>query len=153
MNKERLTKLADFVEANAVDNTFNMTTFFSKNTSKPEDLRNKCGTTACLAGWGCLVPEFNKEGYKAKLYDVTRPELGIVPVYNDKIMFDALKDFFDLTPEQAHYLFGEYSDLEDTVSRIDDGVELAVSRIRDFVATGKVVWEAPDPDYAEDKEC
>lgn len=151
MNKERLTILADFVEANAVDNKFNMMTFFSRKATDPEDLRNKCGTTACLAGWGCLVPEFKKEGYKAKLYDVTRPELGIVPTYNDKIMFDALEDFFDLTPEQTSYLFGEYSDLEDTVSRDNDGVELAVSRIRNFVATGKVAWEEPDPDYEE--EC
>lgn len=144
MNKERLLKLADFVEANAVDNKFNMMTFFSRNTTNPEDLRYKCGTTACLAGWGCLVPEFKRDGYVAKLYDITRPDLGIVPTYDGKIMFDALEAFFDLTYEQASYLFGEYSDLGDNLPRDDDGVEIAVSRIRDFVATGKLNWEVED---------
>lgn len=152
MNKERLLKLADFVEANAVDNTFNMTSYFSKNVRKPEDLQHNCGTTACLAGWGCLVPEFKQAGYHAELYEPARPDLGIIPVYGDFRMFEALKAFFDLKYSQSLYLFGEYADEDETVSRADEGVEQAVARIRDFVATGEMNWEEPDPDYDEDKE-
>jgi hypothetical protein len=152
MNKERLSKLADFVEANAVDNKFSMRSFFSRDAHKAEDLRNKCGTTACLAGWGCIIPEFNREGYSAVLYDVTHPEYGIVPTYNGKMMFDALENFFDLNAEQAQYLFGEYDDRGETLPRDKDGVELAVSRIRNFIATGKVVWEEYDSDYCDEED-
>ena len=148
MNKERLLKLADFVEANAVDNNFNMTTYFSRNVRKPEDLQHNCGSTACLAGWGCLVPEFKQAGYHAELYDSTRPNLGIVPVYGDHKMFDALMRFFDLKYSQSLYLFGEYADEDETVSRADEGVEQEVTRIRDFVATGEMKWD--DSNYSED---
>jgi hypothetical protein len=152
MHKERLLKLADFVEANAVDNKFNMRSFFSRDAHKAEDLRTKCGTTACLAGWGCIIPEFNQAGYKAELHNPLHPEFGIVPTYNGKEMFGALEDFFDLNEEQAQYLFGEYSDQDETLPRDEDGVELAVSRIRNFVATGKVAWEEPDPDYYDEED-
>ena len=144
MNKERLLKLADFVEANAVDNNFNMTSYFSRGVTKPEDLRHNCGTTACLAGWGCLVPEFRQAGYRAELYDLQRPQLGIVPVYMGRTMFDALQDFFDLSYTASLYLFGEYADADETISREEEGVEQAVARIRKFVATNSVAWEEPE---------
>lgn len=150
MNKKRLLKLADFVEANAVDNTFNMTSYFSRGVTKPEDLRHNCGTTACLAGWGCLVPEFKQAGYHAQLYDLNMPHLGIVPVYMGRTMFDALQDFFDLSYTASLYLFGEYADADETVSREEEGVEQAVARIRDFVATGELKWD--DSDYNDNEE-
>jgi len=143
MNKDRLLKLADFVEANAVDNKFNMTTYFSNSVTKPEDLQHNCGTIACLAGWGCLVPEFRKDGYHTELYDLINPQLGIVPAYNGKKMFDALQDFFEISAQESFYLFGEYADDEETVSRNNEGVEQAVARLRDFVATGLMHWAEP----------
>lgn len=44
MNRERLSELADAIEAGREDLDFNMV-----------DWIDDCGTTACIAGWACAV--------------------------------------------------------------------------------------------------
>ena len=144
MNKERLIALADFVDKQVDPKQFNMSRFFSKlvDKDKPEI---KCGTTACLAGWACTMPEFQKDGLKVGIWESYHTDMS-VPLYQGLQSFRALALFFDLTAEQAEYLFGEYNDQEETRERHDDDIPTATGRIRSLVATGVCNWEKPDPD-------
>ena len=148
MNKERLIALADFVDKQVDPKQFSMRLFFSDlvDKNKPEI---RCGTTACLAGWACTMPEFQKDGLKVGIWSSGHSQMA-VPMFEGLESFSALEQFFDLTEEQAYYLFGEYSDIEETRGRRDDDVPTATGRIRSLVATGVCNWEEPDPDFYEE---
>ena len=149
MNKERLLKLADYVDDNVSPLKFSMSSFFSRSVTKLDDLHS-CGTTACLAGWACNIPEFQKAGLATKVYSQFNPY--VVPSYEGSETFTAMEKFFDLTEEQAEYLFGEYSDQGETIDRKNERPEDATRRIRRLVETGVCEWEESDDSYDEDQE-
>lgn len=95
MNKERLIALADFVDKQVDPEKFSMRRFFSQlvDKDKPEI---KCGTTACLAGWACTMPEFQKDGLKVGIWSGYTTDMS-VPLYQGLESFEALTLFFDHT--------------------------------------------------------
>lgn len=93
MNKERLLKLADFLDTVPAEK-FDLRTW-------------QCGTTACAVGWACTMPEFQDEG----LVLANRwPDFIPFPMYIGYTCWTAVKQFFELTSVNADHLFdaGEY---------------------------------------------
>ena len=140
MNKERLITLADWVDKNVKEKEFDMRRFFSYDVNELSDLTNKCGTTACLAGWAAVIPEFARAGYHVENMNSVFVT-GLTIVYDGADGFNALGKFFDLDEEQVDYIFGEYDDRDETITRDDDSPSTATARIRQFVADGKCNWQ------------
>src|ERR1700761_6458139 len=65
--KDRLLKLADFLEHSVPQARFNMT-FFADG-----DLAHDCGTAGCAAGWATQIPEFQAEGFHLEMHQFTWP--------------------------------------------------------------------------------
>lgn len=69
MNKERLLKLAEFLETNPqIEGHFDLAVWRkainldpAKNLVTDEQLHS-CGTSACAVGWACSMPEFQAKG-------------------------------------------------------------------------------------------
>jgi hypothetical protein len=122
MNKDNLTLLADYLEANIQDKDFDMRLFSDGDHSEkaPEGI---CGTVACALGWAPMV----------------------IPPVEDDYDGDAMFDYhtyaervFNLTGEQFHWCFnGSWVEYQQTAKE-------AVERIRHLVSTGEVgeiPWE------------
>ena len=112
MNVERLGTLAKFLRA-VPPERFNMDTWVEKST---DNGKVACGYAACAMGWACMIPEFRKDGLK--LY-------GVEPEYNNETGFEVAMEFFDISYENAEYLFSPetYDDNVETkevIQRIDD---------------------------------
>lgn len=99
MNKERLLRIADklvgagpYVEVGPVP---------------PEkfDMTQWCGKAACAVGHACVDPWFNERGLK--LGD--GPGIWPSPKYKGCSGFNATSRFFDISFEEATYLFTEHS--------------------------------------------
>jgi hypothetical protein len=118
VNKERLSRLADFVEENVEPARFNMNVWYS--------VEEGCGMAACLGGWATHVPEFRVAGFRLRPYDGSpsyeKPDGGVV--YG----FGACQAFFELDGQTTMGLFSP--------SSYEPGVSLAtvVKRVRDLVA-------------------
>lgn len=73
----------------------------------------KCGTTACAIGWACSDPSFNEQGLRMTHFS----HLGEHTLYCPILRFgnrkeegwDAVTQFFDITREQADYLFANWT--------------------------------------------
>lgn len=121
--KRRLLKLADFL-AKLPDNCeFDMDDF-------ARDIENgqpKCGTPACAAGWGAVIPAFQRAGYR-----LTRYQHGCVtPTFDGATGFDALRQFFDMTDYEVTKAFDNYD--PDTEEKQPDDPKAAAERIRNLV--------------------
>lgn len=84
-----------------------------------------CGTTCCAIGFATLDPLFNREGFK---YWVN--SLGtLAPLYRELTGWTAVSKFFEITGEEADYLFSQdkYSNGNNTVP------SEVVSRIEAFI--------------------
>lgn len=102
----RLTVLADFIPAQATRENFSMRHWgirFVASLQKRtlDTYSTDCGTTACAAGWACMVPSFQKEG-------LIMGENG--PEYLEYVGHTALQEFFGLTREQEAFLFDSFDD-------------------------------------------
>lgn len=62
-----------------------------------EGIAHTCGSTACALGWAALYPPFNKLGL---VFDEA------VPTFGEAQEFGAGRDFFCLTKDETHLLFG-----------------------------------------------
>jgi len=131
MNKERLLRLADFLEKKVAEEKFYMGTWATK-----EDI-NTCGTSACAMGWATKIPEFAAEGLHLGKSD--HPLGGgpiITPRYAGRAGFAAASTFFDISDRAALWLFSDYEkDVDDghRIEREEDTPYNAANRIREFV--------------------
>lgn len=136
MNKKRLLKLADLLEADAKNKNgimFDMGTFgWVEDEKKPVS----CGTQACAMGLAGLSGAFKRAGLAAQIH-----ENGSVGFrWNGRKVlsgFTAAERLFEIGSYEANDLFGSES------VQINGGqgaaAELAVAkRIRQFVKTGEL---------------
>jgi hypothetical protein len=99
MHKERLTRLADFLDGLGPDQ-FSIYSWVHNpgEGEKP----GGCGTVACAAGWACTLPDFNAVGFDF-------PVFGYKPTYRTPSKLysgdEALCKFFGLTLEQSGDIF------------------------------------------------
>jgi len=84
MNKRRLLKLADLLEADAKNKKgvkFDLGTWGNLNEGTPEEEVISCGTTACAAGLAAMSGAFKKEGLGYRLvpywHDLGKSEIRI----------------------------------------------------------------------------
>lgn len=131
MNKERLLRLADFLEKEVPEKKFNMKTFFSDNVNSLYDLQHKCGTTACALGWMCVIPEFRALGWNRNVRN------GL-PALGNLRGFDAANHFFDISIGTSRHFFDfdgydENGDQTD-IYRHDERPRDVARRIRAYVA-------------------
>ena len=131
MNKKRLLKLADLLEADA------------KNAKGVKfDLRNwgdttegkkvvSCGTTACAMGLAVASKAFSRQGLQG--YSRVNP---LCPLYEGKVGFEAAARLFDINMDASFFLFSDDNYPKNRV-RGATGERYVAKRIRDFVA-GKV---------------
>lgn len=81
MNKERLNKLADFLDT-VPEAKFDLETWrvnaqgreaFDESTDNDHLLNLDCGTRGCAVGWACAMPEFQAQGLTWGLRGPTVP--------------------------------------------------------------------------------
>lgn len=134
MNKERLLRLADFLEKEVTEAKFRMSTWSTK-----EDI-NVCGTSACAMGWATKIPEFAALGlYLGKSDSPFGGAPIITPRYAGRAGFAAASTLFDISDRAALWLFSDYEKDEDDgheIGREKDTPSDAANRIREFVQDG-----------------
>lgn len=139
MNKRRLLKLADLLEADAKNKKgikFDLNVVgYVDNIPENEVVKLDCGTSACAVGLAAMSGKFNREGLS---YKVTTGWLNnIVPTFNGRVLqYDtAAMRLFEITRREANFLFtpGQYQTRQEGAK----GERYVAKRIRDFVA-GKV---------------
>lgn len=126
MNKERLLRLADFLEKDIPREKFNLDVWCSGEWYE-------CGTTACACGWATQIPEFAEAGFKLIPFrcEVDGERYFSSDLYfQESYGFDAVTDFFSIHRDSARYLFYNQSYPEDGRSLND-----VVARIRNYVET------------------
>lgn len=145
MNKMRLLKLADLLEADAKNKKgvkFDLGSW-GEPAGRRRDFKNQepsldCSTAACAFGLACLSGAFKRSGLTYSVVpsgedESDEPKAYIVPRFNDVMGFDAAEYFFEITYSQAKFLFEETK--YPRGSRKGAIAERAVAkRIRDFVA-------------------
>ncbi len=144
MNKRRLMKLADLLEADAKNKKgvkFNLCTVVTPSRGLSLDSKEvpvSCGTQACAMGLAAISGAFKRAGlfYRIdaglKMLFVETTMNGLVTEYDD-----AAAELFDITVDEAGFLFSPNyypRRLPKTGAR---GERIVAKRIRDFVA-GKV---------------
>lgn len=128
MNKERLTKLADFLDT-VPEHKFDLESWRSDSTGDEswealvDDahlLNFDCGTTGCAVGWACVMPEFQAEGLAWGVWG---------PTATGYSGWFAVMDFFGLKRVDAEYLFSG-SEYDDDAKKPTD----VAARIRELTA-------------------
>src|SRR5882672_10729843 len=100
MRKDALLKLADILENEVKDENFNMNDW-------------KCGTQACAIGHAMTHKWFTDRKFRNK-----NNECGnIVPIYKEYNGWDAIEKFFQITGEEAYYLFDDDESRKDNITR------------------------------------
>jgi hypothetical protein len=147
MNKRRLLKLADLLEADAKNKKgvrFDLGTWGQTEKLK-QFVQPDCGTVACAVGLACVSGAFKRSGLDFRIDEDTGdiiPTLAVrdgVELYSwDDTLegYDAGELFFDLEEEEFAFLFNAQS-YPKKLSKGADGERYVAKRIRDFVA-GKV---------------
>ena len=136
MNKRRLLKLADLLDADAKNKKgvqFDLTTWAGKVSKRGELPEVSCGTQACAMGLAVISGAFKRAGLTA-LYDKNYIGLGyaVIPKFGRKAGYAAAESLFDISAQQARHLFSpaHYE------NRKGAKAEMAVAqRIRQLVAT------------------
>ena len=122
MRADRLTRLADFLESDVKDDVFDMGTWGRET---------PCGTVACAFGWAAHIPEFERAGLKKRSYRSLTTGVEHFDIYFGPVCgILAASDFFEISVEQACYLF---NDMEYPDSDTCTPVHVVVERIREFV--------------------
>jgi hypothetical protein len=106
MNKIRLLILANFLDTVPL-NKFNLDSWRDGRVEDwyegftgvtDQDLADvSCGTTGCAIGHACAIPEFIEKGLV----------WGDCPVYEGYTAWDAVCEFFEISPLMARTLFSE----------------------------------------------
>lgn len=134
MNKKRLLKLADLLEADANNKKgmkFDLGTVGApvSGMTNESEVGLNCGTVGCAIGLACISGAFKRAGLG---YQLGTHEIW--PTFKGQMGFDlASTRVFDLTVEQSDWLFmPEGYDFK--APRGARGERLVAKRIRDFVA-------------------
>lgn len=115
--KDRLTKLANFLEEYVQDDWFNLDDW-----ATPGFTEKECGTVACAVGWAPAC--FPNSGF-----ELTPHPQYPYPKFEDLVGIAAAECFFDIDAKSAVYLFMSYSyPREENTTK-----EEVVERIRTFV--------------------
>jgi hypothetical protein len=105
MDKRRLLKLADLLEANAKNKKgvkFDLETV-ARSRSLGKTMPLDCGTTACAMGLAAISGAFKRQGLS---YYIVQPYGVNLTVHGDSMHYaDVAMRMFDLTLHEAHYLF------------------------------------------------
>lgn len=138
MNKRRLLKLADLLEADANNKKgikFDLGIVGGAADWDADQYTPgvDCGTTACAMGLAAISGAFKSAGLS---YHVSGTDLGTVLNGNRVRYWYAATKVFDISETAAHFLFtpNSYDDVPITGAK---GERYVAKRIRDFVA-GKV---------------
>ena len=110
MNTKRLLKLAKFLDK-LPPNRFDNQNWWTGTKPKHEDdydyfTINDKGK-ACAGGWACTIPEFMKAGLGVNGPQFTNDVSA--PIFEGKIGFEALAEFFDIDVEHIRCIFSEYA--------------------------------------------
>jgi hypothetical protein len=134
MDTERLLKLADLLENDAANDKgvrFNLSLWArpsGEDEFKPrQKVKIDCGTTACAVGLACISGTFRDDGlrYSIKKFD------GFCPIFEKAEGWNAVKDFFGLSFDDAYYLFGD-SSYPSGKTQGAEGERYVARRIRDL---------------------
>ena len=99
--KQKLLKLADFLEHKVKDHWFGMREWGTIGFTE-----KKCGTTACAAGWATVCfPESGLYLYEDTYRGSDGSEDGLGISYTGLKHFEAVKAFFETDEETTNYLF------------------------------------------------
>lgn len=146
MNKKRLLKLADLLEADAANKKgvkFDLGIWAGPSDNGLgtfEDGSDRavpvgCGTTACAVGLACISGAFKRSGLTYDFGPMFGSESGfrLRPRFGAYSEFDAVEAFFSIDRMQAEFLFltDRYPDSK---TRGAAGERYVAKRIRDFVA-------------------
>lgn len=103
MRIDRMEKLASYLRT-VPEEKFFFNSWFG-HIDSPNDNPSECGTVACALGWACMIPEFNRDGLKARIPDNFRP-WDIVPSFGrSKTPEMAAAKFFQIPLWMAQSLF------------------------------------------------
>jgi hypothetical protein len=147
MNKRRLLKLADLLEADAKNKKgvkFDLGTWASPSgdswnrqwNTKEDEIKVDCGTTACAVGLACISGAFARSGLTYTYKPSWMGGFHLIPKFDGSKEFPAVAKFFGVEKSEALWLFSaeQYPDNKTTGAA---GERFVAKRIRDFVA-GKV---------------
>lgn len=141
MNKKRLLKLADLLEADAKKKKgvkFNLSLWGKVDVIDPDQVpktvKVDCGTTACAIGLACISGAFKRAGLRA--VTVSKNATGgnnIKPAFGQYREWSAVQEFFGLNFDALRFLFtNAWYDHENMDGA--RGEKIVAKRIRDFVA-------------------
>lgn len=106
MNKKRLLKLADFLDALPRKN-WNFGWWMNSNETKKNPKVGDCGTVGCALGWATTIPSFKRAGLKlipGVNFNRLQP---LFPAYSGLIAVEAASAFFDIPQSDARDIFIE----------------------------------------------
>lgn len=139
MNKRRLLKLADLLEADAKNKRgvrFDLSVVGWVDAPDKASVKLNCGTSACAMGLAAMSGEFKREGLSYRIakgcFSNIKTTMNGTTLHYDT----AAMRLFDISRHQAGFLFtpGFYPDDKRQGAK---GERFVAKRIRDFVA-GKV---------------
>ncbi len=144
MNKRRLLKLADLLEADAKNKkgvSFDLAAWAKKKVDRDhpyfsvygfvprEVVEVSCNTAACAWGLAAISGEFKRQGVG---YRITH-EGNLIPTFERKTEIRAATAFFGISEDEAWFLFDPHK-YPDSKRRGAVGERYVAKRIRDFVA-------------------
>jgi hypothetical protein len=132
VKKKALLKLAAMLEADAKNTNGIRFDLVGWGEIPPGAVRLDCGTQACAVGLACLSGKFRGLSFeRVHAYDNA---ITPVPIYKGYRAYFAVEYYFDLTGDQAQYLFSH--ERYPRTLRAGPKAERAVARrIRKFVTT------------------
>ena len=105
MNKKRLEKLADYLDALPA-RKFDLDHWvlsYERGYDRDKGKKSKCGTTACALGHAGLIKSFRRAGLKTEIKE--GETVGNVTLKNLGTGLYAAEIFFGLSNREANYLF------------------------------------------------
>ncbi len=142
MNKKRLLKLADLLDADAKNKKgikFDLAHWarpavagvrFTEEEGVPVD----CGTAACAVGLACISGAFKRSGFSYRLCDCEGSHrLHVIPTFNGEEDMNAVEQFFAISDVEADNLFQAHS-YPEKKRKGAIGERAVAKRIRDLVA-------------------
>lgn len=142
MNKRRLLKLADLLEADAANKEgvkFDLTAWAKKTDAEGnsriydfeqgEVVPVNCSTAACAWGLAAISGAFKRQGVSYQIWEDGR----LVPTFDGKKEFHAAEAFFGIDIEGAGFLF-DPDEYPTSKTKGASGERYVAQRIRNFVA-------------------
>jgi hypothetical protein len=135
MNKRRLLKLADLLDADAKNKNGIKFDLGGWGSSEHGPVAVSCGTTACAMGLAVISGAFKKAGLSNYFSENSR---SIAPVFRSTggkhhDGFEAAEALFQISSDTATWLFGRHS-YSNSLGHGARGERAVAKRIRDLVA-------------------